>query len=306
MEIINKIKSQKNKKPIYHYTSQSGLIGIIRNKSIWATDIFYLNDAQEFNYALDLLRDELQWLLDQINRGELGDIEKEGAFAKQIYELINLSIREPILDYKYHVFVCSFSEKDDLLSQWRAYCPNGSGFSIGFTYSQLQNAIEKYGFWLSKCIYNREDQKNAIKNLIREWGCRYIEGLSLFSNLAKDQRTKELVDAIGDVSFDFIKAFIHLSPLLKHPSFSEEKEWRLISAPISINHLRVRWREGSSMIIPYFDCPLHEDESMEIDAVTVGPTAYQALSVQSVEAFLHAEKVKFRKLKSSDIPFRDW
>ena len=35
---------------IYHYTSQDGLLGIIRSAEIWATDILYLNDA---NDALD-------------------------------------------------------------------------------------------------------------------------------------------------------------------------------------------------------------------------------------------------------------
>jgi hypothetical protein len=36
-----------------------------------------------------------------------------------------------------NVCVCSFSEKGDLLSQWRGYCPQGVGYSIGFDSAKL-------------------------------------------------------------------------------------------------------------------------------------------------------------------------
>jgi hypothetical protein len=37
----------------YHYTSQRGLLGIIKEKKIWATNIRYLNDEREFDYGID-------------------------------------------------------------------------------------------------------------------------------------------------------------------------------------------------------------------------------------------------------------
>jgi hypothetical protein len=33
---------------IYHYTTQTGLLGIIENKELWATKIIYMNDSTEF------------------------------------------------------------------------------------------------------------------------------------------------------------------------------------------------------------------------------------------------------------------
>ena len=50
-------------------------------------------------------------------------------------------------------FVASFSENGDQLSQWRAYCPKGNGFSIGFRYSDLSYLLKTTGFRLVKCIY---------------------------------------------------------------------------------------------------------------------------------------------------------
>jgi hypothetical protein len=38
---------------LYHYTSVDGLLGILRSKRIWATDIRFLNDRSEFFHAME-------------------------------------------------------------------------------------------------------------------------------------------------------------------------------------------------------------------------------------------------------------
>ena len=44
---------------LYHYTSQDGLLGIIESRSLWATNISYMNDATEFGLSVRLIRDRL-------------------------------------------------------------------------------------------------------------------------------------------------------------------------------------------------------------------------------------------------------
>ena len=44
----------ETEKILYHYTSLEGLLGIIESKSIWATNVLYLNDASELNYSINL------------------------------------------------------------------------------------------------------------------------------------------------------------------------------------------------------------------------------------------------------------
>ena len=51
---------------LYHYTSLEGLLGILDIKSsqpqsIWATNIFYLNDASELNYSIKLIKNEINF-----------------------------------------------------------------------------------------------------------------------------------------------------------------------------------------------------------------------------------------------------
>ena len=51
---LNYIKINQIDELVYHYTSPTGLLGILSNKSIWFTDCDYLNDASESNYFLNL------------------------------------------------------------------------------------------------------------------------------------------------------------------------------------------------------------------------------------------------------------
>jgi hypothetical protein len=46
--------------PLYHYTTQKGLLGIVKEREIWATHHQYLNDTQEFLHAQALFRDEIE------------------------------------------------------------------------------------------------------------------------------------------------------------------------------------------------------------------------------------------------------
>ena len=47
---------------LYHYTSLNGLLEIIRTKSIWATDILFLNDSSECKYSINLARHQNLWV----------------------------------------------------------------------------------------------------------------------------------------------------------------------------------------------------------------------------------------------------
>ena len=96
-------------------------------------------------------------------------------------------------------------------------------------------------------------------------------------------------------------------PAIKNPSFAEEKEWRLVSPPISVEHPQVKFREGGSMLIPFFDLKLSEgEEPLSIKSVSIGPTLDPDMSYKSLEAYLKSKKVKYEKIEKSTIPYRSW
>ncbi len=307
MDIIKKIKSQSIDRPLYHYTSQTGLLGIISKKSIWATAINYLNDTLEFEYSMKLIKEELQWLSDQIKNGELGEVEKEIKYFGMIHDLFEFSISQQFIKDHFYIFVVSFSKTGDLLSQWRAYCPKNSGFNLGFDLKIIQEVVNKQGFFISKCLYDPEEQKAAIKYLLRQWGLFYIDNMGRFSAFAKENDIEGLTGAVMEVTSELLEAVVHLCPLLKDPSFVEEKEWRLVSHPISVEHPQVKFREGNSMLVPYFDLHLtNNTEQLSIKSITIGPTSDPESSSDSLKAFLKSKKINYDKVEVSKIPYRSW
>jgi hypothetical protein len=282
MECIARHLTVEPPTTLFHYTSLTGLTGIITSKSIWATHIGYLNDPTELTYAIELTKTVL-------------DQEKETANATEAAFLNNLK-EELESTRQLNIFVCSFSEDGDLLSQWRGYCPpNGNGFSIGFDSLLLENPRLRQGFFLEKCVYDPECQLTMIKELIDEWRKQFRSPNSAHSGFS--------VDSLPGW-FAFL--FVRLGLMLKDPKFSEECEWRMISQSTLTDHPQIDYREGKSMRIPYFDFKLAERERLAISQVIIGPAPDMELSTpESVGNLLSSKEVVFGSIKESAIPYQE-
>jgi hypothetical protein len=66
-----------------HYTSAAALIGIFENEKLWATNIKFLNDEQEFLHALDLARAVTQESQQRFNK-KSGFLESHALYVKDI------------------------------------------------------------------------------------------------------------------------------------------------------------------------------------------------------------------------------
>ncbi len=270
---------------IYHYTSQGGLLGIVKNKCMWATNVHYQNDAKEFQHALEVSKGAIENLR---NSAPPAEEERLLRAIKQTLE----SIRSV------NIFVCSFSEHKDMLSQWRGYCPRGNGFSIGLDYGQLKPVVEGQGFRFVPCVYNPPEQYQLITELIDNVLAEFR------SDLASSVDIKQ---ALRNRSSEFMNRMIVLAPIIKHYTFSEEREWRAVSFPTPSNHPQVAYREGVSMLIPYFILNLAVGgASPPIREVVVGPTPHMGLSTSSVSDLISANNIPGYSIMPSDIPFRGW
>jgi hypothetical protein len=286
---------EESDKILYHYTSLEGLLGIIESKSIWATNILYLNDASELNYSMGLLIDQISTFKNDIT------IDSEWLYRLNFYDRLIENINKIILDTEHFVFfVCSFSEEKDLLSQWRGYCPEGIGFSLGFSSRNIEQCSKFNKCWLRKCIYDEKKQISKIRGLIEKISLRYK------ARHSTEERDEQEILLFADLVMDFIE----LAPTFKHPKFKEEKEWRLITRK---NYLRdkaikaIKYRIGKSMVVPYIEILLpSEGESLFINQIVVGPTHESILSKASVEMLLKSKNVKIDKVQYSTIPYRNW
>ena len=272
MRPISTIFQNKPQELLYHYTTQKGLIGIIEKRSIWASKVQHLNDTQEFKLALNLAKKAL----------EKKSKDAENAIQNKIDQMIEDLEEIPSIN----VFVCSFTEEDDLLSQWRAYSSFGNGYAIGFSSKILQ---QRHGFFLAKCIYEENIQKAVIDQLVEE---------------TLDNK-KGIDSAVGiyDPRLGFINCLVSLAPMIKHSSFKEEAEWRLISGPKAIG---LQFRPGRSTIIPYVDFQFCAKDAASLCKIITGPSPEPELKKAAVQSLLLYNGFTNCEVKESSVTYRDW
>jgi Protein of unknown function (DUF2971) len=294
--ILNDVLSRKPDKPLYHYTTQTGLLGIIKTRQIWAAHTQYLNDRREFLHAVDLVRQEIRRLL------RSNDLKQPagGQILENMEEALLMS-PETI-----NVCVCSFSEDSDSLSQWRAY-GGSSGFAIGFSGDVLKAATEKARCFLAPCIYEPTEQRALVRAIVEEVLEECVE-----ENISQNSRRDVEEDFILEGSGANIVGYLNrYAPILKDQFFKEEREWRIISSPIFAQ--RLDYREGRSLIVPYYKLPLWDgdDQRIQLDGVVVGPTRDANRSKSSVTSFLMSRYVSMQgiggvEVRISQVPYRDW
>lgn len=272
---------------LYHYTTQQGLLGIIRDKEIWASHTQYLNDVREFSHALGIVKEELSAM---IREASTNMVEREHlkVMEESVYEGMETV----------NVCVCSFSEQGDVLSQWRAYGGNTSGFAIGFSGTFLREMSSEHG-WLVPVLYDEVQQRLLVRSLL---------GDALEENVKGEK---------FPAGRNLVEYLYRYAPILKHHSFVEEREWRIITRPIGRSNEHFGYRPGGSMLIPYFRLPLAKEKTLGIKDIVIGPTPHPEQSKNSVAGLclkydiceldkLFPEQPPSVTIRCSGIPYRSW
>ena len=121
---------------IYHYCDANALLNILRMRRVWATSTKYMND---FTELLSLFRN-VKAHADRHRSTPAGEVLSD---IVDFYLLMaDKTQPQTIGNDRY---ACCFSEKGDLLSQWRAYGNNGRGYAIGFDPGSFRRAARRSG-----------------------------------------------------------------------------------------------------------------------------------------------------------------
>jgi hypothetical protein len=274
-------KMPRPETPLYHYTTQGGLLGIIKTRKIWATHHQCLNDTQEFIHAKDLFRREIAELADADPADRLLADMKRTLESKRGFEDVNL-------------YVASLSEDPDSLAQWRAYGGPTSGFSLGF---EMDGIVLPSPFKLVRCEYDEGKQRGILKSLVTD----LLDGFNELRQQGVDVR------AYVDL---YCRTGLHpLALLFKHRKFSEEREWRIISTEPMMEdrpdtgEAPLGFREGKSTLIPYRRVLLR---NFPLTEVVVGPNPNPEQSVRSVCSLLKSHNLTNAKPWMSEVPYRNW
>jgi len=290
-EIAESLYSESPKKTLYHYTSFNGLLGIIKSQSLWASDIQFFNDSAEMQHTKNLLNNEISQCLKQG--------EHDSKLLNQFRDWISHRITNGNM-----LFVVSLTANGNLLSQWRGYCPIGKGVSVGFNPTIISLCANRQSFLIGKCIYNNAVQNKIIKNIIKNVK-KLANERGENTNPSKRHPSQSFHDIFEEIEDDLLR----VAAILKHPSFKEEEEWRVVS-PVITNYVKspILYREGISMLIPYLEFSLISDNdlTMNIQHVILGPTPNNKLSITSLSRFLSKNGVSPKDgLETCQIPYRE-
>ncbi|WP_026462961.1 DUF2971 domain-containing protein [Adhaeribacter aquaticus] len=313
-EIYSEIVPQIPK--LYHYTSQAGLLGIVKYKKLWFTNIHYMNDSSEYTCSLELIEAALK---KYYNLGE------------EFYKLFpDGKESEPIFSF-------SLSEAGDLLSQWRGYCPNG-GYSIAlfdqYNLNQINSMMKECHLYIGKCLYKPEQIEDFVMNKIVQ--STPEEVANSIKRFSQENDTYNLKQSLYETILDNI---VKYAPLIKNEAFEGEQEWRIVAnhaeprklprrfiknieAVASTTSITLSWtnaeeyipfeavkeslkfREGKSFLIPYLEIPLAQgDYSINISEIIIGPTPHKELSRDACGLLLN---IDLNNIIPSKIPYRTW
>lgn len=280
---------------LYHYTSASGLLGILQSQKVWGTESTYLNDSLEIKYGLTLAAEVLDEYLkssDDINQAVIN----------------RTKIRLKYLSDE--IYIACFSEKGDMLSQWKGYGNYGSGFSIEFTASEFFKKKRKFPYAnisFKKVVYETEQQREILKNEI-DYVLKYVHDKL---DMNDDDFVNDLVNCAAFSIAYFIKLCAYR---FKHPSFSEESEWRaiLVNASWDIDAeaaVAVKFRTAGEEIIPYVDLDIapsaqKENWSLPISKIIVGSKQKLVRATKSIELIYRNLNLEKPEVVESEIPLQ--
>ena len=284
---------------LYHYTSINGLEGILGKRSLWASQIHFLNDTQEFKYSFDIFEKVLLELRKELPVGLIPALgpTPPPSNPKELLARFYSAMKDMLLEEfvsKTPICVFSLSEKGDLLSQWRGYCSPGGGYSIGFRTELLIQFLKTCNLYIEPCIYDEKKQEAIVKQVVSKTGQAFLESSTKDPTELQKIGEKYLLQFFVELS--------RIASILKHPSFHEECEWRIITTPIQNKNMSFRVRK--SMLIPYFSISLKGIYPFPIDEIIIGPAPEQRLPESSLRQFALQNKLNI-SIKTSKTPYRE-
>jgi hypothetical protein len=201
-----------------HYTSASNVVNILRNKQLWMRNVQVMNDFSEIRHGIqqvtEFLGSELAHnLIDSANKCH----PEAWNLATERYN----NWKSHLLNNTFLFCLSEHDPKEDevgRLSMWRAYGGNSAkaAILIKFPFGHIQTGIA-YEINFSPALYYSPPE---IRNHFHEIAGSIAENMEYVRALGLE----EIVRLI------FVMLFI-TSISLKHPGFSEEREWRIVHVP---------------------------------------------------------------------------
>jgi hypothetical protein len=290
---------------VHHYTSVATMTKIVESRQIWATSISYLNDTRERE----------GFLTEAVKM--MPNLAADAGYDASAFEEYLRDGHTPIAEVSFLPSVSSFSRYSDSLPQWRSYCSQGNGISIGFDVDCLKMA-------------------QVIGDISLEWECKLLQipvpvsfrkvnyvhnaDYATVRRVLVDSYHKALASRDGNSMSlprplgQYLKNILeNEAATYKDLSFSTEEEFRIIAGPVLWRPLLLHFRPTQSSLIPYLELDIPNSNGVvskesvwdAIKEVTIGPNVNSELTARAVRAFFAAKNMKVY-VKTTDVSYRDW
>ena len=306
---------------LYHYTSLSGLRGILEPNEkgenvIWATDFNYLNDWSEPSYQLTVISEAIA----AADHTKIPFVDAEGRTGPYPNSsgvfLDKIRSESSWVSGRQERYVACFCGNEDALGQWRGYGNNGGGYCLIFQAEENSGSfpLNDSSTILRKIVYEKNKQIAIVLEILKRFAdlsnridlCVASKFLPARPILEADA----INTALGSIQHHFISAmqFAMKQALcfFKHPSFAQEEEVRLIA---SRNHNAIDFYEKGGILVPYQQIPLSLTcggwkGAYKLVEVQFGPGLDSSLTKNSLKLWLSKLNYSGVKVDQSQIPFR--
>jgi hypothetical protein len=270
---------------LYHYTSSTAFLSIVKENALWFSDFRYMNDLSELRYGVDLFRAALAERIENENDDFL-KILLLGARQQFEYALVYTD-----------VFIFCMCEENNLLNQWRVYGRDTVPLCLelptrGFMFQEWG----PYSFELVPMVYDSALQQKIVKECLDvgiEYARRHRDEI-----YADDGSMKSYVQMWVSICVDWCTS-------LKHPQFAVEKEWRL-STRWGLEHRILAgrsFRTSPAGIVPYLVMK-PEDGELPIHSVTIGPCNHPEIQRRTIVEYLYQMNRANADVHLSNLPVR--
>ena len=301
---------------LFHYTTASGLLGILNKKEIWSTAFYCVNDESELSTAKDVLT--------KYFRSKTYELIQNADPRVDVFSNSGVDIRHyadefenRIISYALHslnVYItcfCKSSNREDflhgLLSQWRGYGLDG-GYAVQFSRSKLLDQVKQ--FPEAEEFYDFNDVYYSTENPLKEEVIKHADDfvnayLNFLDNLQNsDSNIDPISGPIVKLLGGPLEKLLDFRIYTKSGHFSEEKECRMSN----IQHLDkgaglpVDYFNRGGSIVPYIKTPQKFKLLDCIDWIIVGPSPRISDRFNSVNQMVRKKGLKI-KVRPSGIPF---
>lgn len=273
---------------LYYYTTAETMKFILTNGDIFATNISYLNDSEEYVNGLR----ELQEVFLHKNLFEKGG----EAYQEAGDEYKRISHERP------EIYSISFSQEADLLSQWFMYAKE-SGVRLGMLFPQ-----EKQEFEIKKKF--RPDERRAVEATLRNVhyftrigmpSAEYGAELTSIEQMVDDYAQE--LEVADDMEANVIRIWKEIAPYIKNYEFRQEKEVRLIFSALigekdNPNADLIEYRNANGVLVPYLD--VYRKEGWPVVEIMVGPGRNQKRVFDSICHFVDNNILKIPQINQAE------